>query len=324
LPALEDSAFVLTEFGIRQGITYQQITKFRLGSFVQYRLAWVSFDERIDLGLRIFDWLGLFAEGLGAAAIGIDAPSVLFQGGGFTYGGKGGAVFRLFRSDESRIQVAVRVYGGGVGARSLDLLGFGEAFAVRTGRDLERIVTQTRTVSDLPREARDELSRLASTDYSNVVLVRSSSWTMGASVHLAQVIVAPLALQTTFGIEQAWGQQIPFDSVLQHFVTLTSNDTSLRFGATASFDFNQWGVPIGVSAEYDGEKTYRTIEAASAYVPSSHYFGGGLFFTGRRGLEIGALFFTRRNLHPLPGFGTSAHSDKPVAYQGTLVFRALW
>src|SRR5882757_4500358 len=69
LPALEDSAFVLTEFGIRQGITYQQIPKFPVGSFLQYRLAWVSFDERIDLGLRIFDWLGVYAEGRGAAAI---------------------------------------------------------------------------------------------------------------------------------------------------------------------------------------------------------------------------------------------------------------
>src|SRR5450432_2391627 len=58
LPALEDGAFVLTEFGIRQGITYQRIPNFPLGSLVKYQLAWMSFDERIDLGLRILDWFG--------------------------------------------------------------------------------------------------------------------------------------------------------------------------------------------------------------------------------------------------------------------------
>jgi hypothetical protein len=76
--------------------------------------------------------------------------------------------------------------------------------------------------------------------------------------------------------------------------------------------------------EYAAEKTFRTVAGVAAYVPSSQDLGGGLFYTGRRGLEVGALLFTIRNLKPLPGYDTSAMSTKPIAYFGALVLRALW
>lgn len=61
-----------------------------------------------------------------------------------------------------------------------------------------------------------------------------------------------------------------------------------------------------------------------ADVPSEHFFGGGLFYTGRRGLEIGAVAFTRRNLRAQQDYDTDQVSQKPVGYMGSLVFRALW
>jgi hypothetical protein len=39
LPALLDSAFVLTEFGIRQGIIYQSIPRFALGNFAAHKVS---------------------------------------------------------------------------------------------------------------------------------------------------------------------------------------------------------------------------------------------------------------------------------------------
>ncbi len=62
----------------------------------------------------------------------------------------------------------------------------------------------------------------------------------------------------------------------------------------------------------------------SVYVPSSQNIGGGLFYTGRRGLEVGVTGFTTRNLKALPGFETTATSDRPVGYAGYLVLRVLW
>jgi hypothetical protein len=41
-------------------------------------------------------------------------------------------------------------------------------------------------------------------------------------------------------------------------------------------------------------------------------------------VEIGAPFFTRRNLKPASGFDTPDTSAKPVGYAGDLIFRALW
>ena len=91
-----------------------------------------------------------------------------------------------------------------------------------------------------------------------------------------------------------------------------------------SCDFSRWSVPFGASAEYSGSKTYRSLNGSSVYIPSTQYIGGGIYFTGRRGVEIGALLFTRRNLKPASGFETPESSEKPVGYIGSLVFRALW
>jgi hypothetical protein len=46
--------------------------------------------------------------------------------------------------------------------------------------------------------------------------------------------------------------------------------------------------------------------------------------TGRRGLEIGTMLFTPRNLKPLTGFETNQLSDEPVGFVGYFVMRALW
>ena len=146
----------------------------------------------------------------------------------------------------------------------------------------------------------------------------------GASLHYAQALVGPLTAQLSGALERTWGQQRPYDLSLQDFAKLSTTDTSIAFDGVLSCDFNRWSVPFGASAEYSGSKTYRALNGSSVYIPSTHYIGGGLYFTGRRGVEIGALLFTRRNLKPASGFETPESSEKPVGYIGSLVFRALW
>lgn len=47
LPALADSAFVLTEFGFRQGISYQVIPDYPVAALGRYEVSWVALDERL-------------------------------------------------------------------------------------------------------------------------------------------------------------------------------------------------------------------------------------------------------------------------------------
>ena len=324
LPAQADSAFVLTEFGIRHGIQYESIPNFPIASFGRYNLSWVQFQETVNLAVRLTPFLGVYAEGTASGALGPDTASLLFRGGGLDLGGKAGVVLRLYRSNASRSQVALRVYGGGDSGRTLDLIDFFGAFGIRAAHGLANAVSQASDVSQLPGKITNEAIALANTDYSTIVFYRSTSTLAGSSIHYAQALVGPLTVQLSGALERTWSRQAPYDLSLQDFVDLSTTDTSVTFDGVLSSDFNRWSVPLGLSVEYAANKTYRSLSGGSVYVPSTHYIGGGLYFTGRRGVEIGALFFTRRNLKPASGFDTPDTSAKPVGYAGDLIFRALW
>jgi len=324
LPALADSAFILTEFGLRQDVTVQSIPGFPVASFTRADLSWVQVQERIDTAVRITDWLGVYGQASGSAAVGLDLPSLLFQGGGLAFAARGGLALRVLRSEESRTQVTLRGYGGGGAGRTLDLLDFFGAVSVQAVEQVQQIAAQARDPAQVAPGARAALGNWAGTNYADIIMVPVSTQALGTSLHLAQGIVGPLTLQLAGAVEWDWESRRPFDPTQQVFAAQASTDTTINLDAAVSCDFNRWKVPLGVSFEADGIKTYRTLNGVSSYVPSTYYVGGGLFFTGRRGLELGALLFSEQNLKPTSGFDTATASGEPHGYIGTLVFRALW
>src|SRR5580700_3908691 len=168
LPAWAESAFVLTEFGLREDIEYEAIPHFPVASFGQYNLSWVQLQETVDVAVRVTSFLGVYAEGTGSGALGPDTASLLFQGGGLDFGGKGGAVVRLYRNEATRSQVALRVYGGGDSGRTLDLIDFFGAFGIRAARGLQSAVSQTSSANQLPATITNEAIALANTDYTTI------------------------------------------------------------------------------------------------------------------------------------------------------------
>jgi hypothetical protein len=324
LPALADSAFVVSEFGFWQGINYQSVPNYPVSTFARYNLSWVEFQERVDLAVRITPWLGLYGQGIAAGALGVDAPSLLFEGGGLDFSGKGGIVLRVLRSETTRSQLAIRAYGGGDAGRTLDLPDFLEGFASDAARDAINIAKTTTNLDQLPGELKNAALTLANTNYSALIFYRSSAVTTGGSLHYAQGIVGPLTVELSAELARTWGQQKPFNPGSQQFVSVPTTDTTFTFDGVLSVDFNRWRVPFGLSAEYAGVAEERSLTGSSFYLPSTQYAGGGVWFTGRRGLEIGALAFTQHELKAVSGFGTQQVSGKPSGLVGALVFRALW
>ena len=309
LPALADSAFIVTELGLRQDVGYERIPQYPVGTSARYDLSWASLDERLDVAVRLRDWLGLYIQGVAAGTVGVDLPSLIFSGGGYTFSGKGGVVARLFRSDSSRTQLSVRAYGAAGTDRSLDLLGLFGAVSVRTSRDLQSTAAQNPSSSQLQAIVQNELLSLASQNYTDVALTRGSWWAVGGSVHLAQAIAGPLTLQVSAGLEETLSQSIPFDPNSQHYVTLSSSETSFSFDGTA---------------EYTEQANYGTVSGRTAVTLGSQQVGGGVFYTGRRGLQVGLLGFTSRDLKPITGYQTVAVSENPTGYMGSFVLRARW
>src|SRR5271170_1930641 len=62
LPAWAESAFVLTEFGLREDIEYESIPNFPVASIGRYNLSWVQFQETVAVAIRATSFLGVYAE----------------------------------------------------------------------------------------------------------------------------------------------------------------------------------------------------------------------------------------------------------------------
>ncbi len=261
---------------------------------------------------------------MASGALGPDTPSLVFEGGGLNFSGKGGAVLRLYRNDRSRSQVAIRAYAGGDEGRTLDLPDFFEEFATRAAKGVQGAVQSSATTMQLTQQLENEAFALADTDYSNIVLYSTTTVRVGGSLHYAQALVGPLTLQVAANVEGSWSRATPFHASTQEFTTLSTTDVTVTFDAVLSASFSRWSVPLGVSAEYAGVTTASSIEGAGQQSSTTQYVGGGVWFTGRRGVEIGALAFTQRYLKAIEGFETSSLSGKPSGYSGALVFRALW
>jgi hypothetical protein len=323
LPAMADSAFVLTEFGFRQDVSYESIPSFPVASVGLYDLSWVQFEERLDLAVRLTPWLGLYAQGTGSGALGPDTASLAFEGGGLDFGGKLGAAVRLLRSDGMGSQLTFRIYGGGDAGRTLDLLGFAEVLGLRAAREGTAIVAST-PLMQLPYALENEGLSLASSNYEGVIFYSSSTVRTGASLHYAQVLAGPLTLQVSGELERAWSHEAPYSPTQQRFIALSTVNTTATLDGVLSASFNRQSVPLGVSAEYASVTATSSLQGAGTYGATTQYVGGGVWFTGRRGLEIGVLGFTQRSLRAVTGYETSETSAKPAGYLGSLVFRALW
>ena len=325
LPALADSAFVLTEFGLRQGINYETIPDFPVSSFARYNLSWVDFEERVDLAVRVTAWLGLYTQGVASVALGPDAASLLFEGGGLDFGGKVGAVFRLYRNDRTRSQVAVRAYVGGDGGRTLDLPDFLDAVAQRAANGAASAVQSSATPQQLAGQFENQALSLADTNFSNIIFYRTSTVRTGGSIHYAQGLVGPLTLQVAANVEQSWSWERPYSPSTNGFATLSTTDTAVTFDAVLSVSLSRWSIPLGLSAEYAGVTAEASVDGVNANgSTTTQYVGGGVWYTGRRGVELGVLAFTQRSLRPIDGFDTTSSSGKPSGYSGAFVFRALW
>src|SRR5262249_9608429 len=121
-PVLQNSAFVTTHFGIRQGIIFVSIPRLPLGNEV-LNLNASGLVENADLGVKITPWFGVFATLSGQVTMGTDVASLIIAGGSFAVSGELGAVFRVFRNDLSGTQGSIRAFGGLGTGRNVNMLG---------------------------------------------------------------------------------------------------------------------------------------------------------------------------------------------------------
>ena len=318
-PATQDTAFLTSYVGVRQGLAYIEVPSFPVLADTRKDLHVFELNERIDFAIRILPWLGVFMEGDGSIATGLDTDSIVFGNSAYSVGARGGPVVRLYRSRETGSQVTLRGYIGGAYGNALTVPSFLEGVLVRANEEAQTVPTTAQQAGQRATQAVEQLS--------NALLSETTSSRWGVSAHYAQTIVPMVGLQTSLGYERAHATLDSYDPNLQYTTESRWHDNTIRFGTAVSIDGYHIKVPIAVLLEYALEKTYRTIGEDSSHVPSEHFFGAGLFYSGRTDLQLGFSAFTRRNLKAQDVTtidGAHIKTDVPNEIYGELVLRYVW
>ena len=318
LPAAQDSGFVMTQFGFRQGGVYVQVPDFPAADSGIYTLNLIGLTEQLDLSIKVTDWLGVFGEVEGIAFVGVDAPGFVFGGGEFRYGGRFGLVARPLRIRESGTQFAVR----------LD-------YGVSTGRviDVQRLITEAQRVGRLaaadPSQAPDAetIEDLIESGVLDLVLVPSTASTHGGSIHAAQALSPYAGLQASFRLERRGTRLRLFDAVTRTYLNAHQTIWAYSGAFSLTADGSPAGLPIATMLEY--RVSGSTIDSAQMEgpvdTPATHLVGGGLYYSGQRDLQLGLFGSTVLNTEPVPGFGDDVgESSAPLFVFGQFVFRYIW
>lgn len=307
LPMLQQSALVTTHVGMRTGIARYQVPDVPVGDTRRVDALLLGFQETLDVGVKLTDWLALagFAQGVGI--LGSTPPALIARGGSVDLVGQAGLVLRLLRNEASGSQVSLRANGGYDKGRSLTLLPFARAI----------INNPLLTLDDV-----------FNGDIAQYLLVPSSETTANGGVYLAQALGPSFSLQASAAAEYAWQKREPFDAVAGGRVVQDTYAVRVDLSAALTADLRPvLGIPIAVMGEYlfrTGRQTFvdlphRTLRSSTVAL--------GVYYSGRQHLQFGVGAATTFKLAPLQGLSTedeTQESGEPKLSYGQLILRYIF
>jgi hypothetical protein len=250
-------AFVTTDFGVRQGFAITSLTLAPSGG-APVTLNLAGLDQKFNLGVKITDWLGVFADGEGQVLLGTNVKSIAIGPNDFSFTGEGGAVLRLFRIESSGTQLALRASGGGgpgIGANVNGLL------------------------ANLVKNPQGSVENVINGKVGKYLLTPESQVNVTGSLNAAQPLTKNFGLQLTFAFEDLIQSESPFSGTTS--VSESTNTPEMNVAFAVSIDGAPSGVPIAFVPEYELTKAF----GSAGYVGNNLF--AGLYYTGRRDLLVG-------------------------------------
>jgi hypothetical protein len=299
LPSFLDSAFVTTSLGLQARAIFFTMpdvpTDFGLLS-----LDATTVDQSLDFALKLSDAVGLSATVAGRALVGTNARSLVYVGANWNYAATLGAIVRVARIESSGTQIALRAAGSYSSGQVATLI---PLFAAPTATvTLENIV-------------RGNAGPLVTTP--------ARTFTYGGSVDAAQAISSLFGLQASIGLGGSSLTLEPFEVATGDRVDQTTNGVNFRLGAAFTADFEPKGFPLAAMAEYAAIRSPSSFDLLnSSELNTVHTLAAGVFYSGRRDLQLGLEGALRLGLAPIET--RSGTSGRPRAFLGDLVFRYFW
>lgn len=301
-PVLQDMIpFATTHFGIRQGFVFQRYPRVPIGVGTT-ALTTSGILQAFDAGVRITEWLGVRVTGGAQILTGIDVASVILQGASATAQVEGGAIVRVFRSERTGTQIAAQITGGGGGGRDVDV---------------EPLIAGVQQAESFSARATSALARS--------VLVPTNLGTMAMRGAIAQTITP--AIGTLVALE---GRRTVNTRTVQEGQASRDSkneDLALAFSIATTVDGSSAKVPIAGMIEYQVVGSSSAVDALPSRGDTSHYAAAGIYYTGRKNLQLGLGFAMALSLRPVIGRDDQdrpAPSGAPSLYYGQLILRYVW
>ena len=305
-PILQQSAFVTTNAGRREGLARYDVPDLPGGRLGTRDVLLTRVPQTLDLGIAFTDWLGVAAFARATVVTGANTPSLLLRGASADLFGQAGAVVRVWRNEPSGTQLSLRANIGHEQGKEITVVQFINGIRNTPGLTFEDVVEGNL----------GELLR---------VPTRETSVNGGA--FLAQAFNRTFSLQASVYGEYGWRERQPFVSENGTRVTQTSHAARINFTAALAADFAPHGVPVALLGEYlftTGEETEvgrpdRTLGASTVAL--------GLYYSGRHDLQVGVGAATTLNAARRLGLGEQGEereSGKPTLSYGQFILRYIW
>lgn len=290
-PVLDDSAFLATTVGFRQGLLY--IDGGSVASPTgREGVSAAAAIESLDTTVKVVDWLAVSARGDLQALVGASPLTLFGNTSSLAAGFQLGPVVRLARVKSTGTQVALRPYHRAT---------FGALLDVSHVVPLVRGRIQDRVGAPLPtaQEATRDVSALENDIVGGAVTpLRRSAW--GASLNVAQGLGPFFGVQFSYELTRERFAAAPYDferrdRVDAYFVSLTH-----RITLAVDFDAAPLGAPVAVMLEAVVATGRLRPEATdtSAALDTTLLVGPGLYYSGRRSMQLGLFGGVQTGLAP--------------------------
>ncbi|XXF77457.1 hypothetical protein P2318_31050 [Myxococcaceae bacterium GXIMD 01537] len=305
-PILQQSAFVTTHVGIREGLARYDVPDLPIGRLGRRDVLLTGFQSTLDLGLGITDWLGVEGFARGTAIAGSDTQSVIVSGVSINLAGEAGAVVRLWHNDEGGSQLSVRASLGYEKDHDISVLPFVNNIVNNPLLTLEDVVLG---------------------NVGKHIFIPSSETTVKGGAHFAQALSRGLSFQLSASLQYAWRTREPFDPTVGTRIDLDSHAVRINLAGALAVDFGPVGVPVALMGEYlftAGEETQVILPDRTL---NSSTFALGLYYTGRTNLQLGVGAVATINGNPRFGLGEAGETlesgDSTLTY-GQFILRYIF
>jgi hypothetical protein len=311
-PVFDDSAFLPTSVGFRQGFFYANAGTVKAQG-LDKPVAMAAAVESLDVTVAFLDWLAISATGDLQAVVGASEVALYSNASSFGAGARFGPVARVLHLESTGTQIALRPYYQGTFGAILDV-----SHVLPSVR--ERIENESAALPSNAGQAAGRATALENDLLSaSVIPLRRSAW--GGSLHVAQAMTPYFGVQLSYDLRRERFLAAPYDLVARkrsevYLVSVTHTVT-----ASLTFDASRLHVPLGLSLEATlaaGTLASDADQVSVAY-DTTVLFGPGLWYTGRKSLQLGVFVGGQWGQSPYSTF--YGPSDKPSTVYGQFTLR---